>query len=204
MSFSILINYDPEITVEHESEAVAHAKEHLADVEGLATIVVVDPSGEVSAFFTNRRITTTFSLISPAGHTPHIGTVAAELADLTEAILTLPTCSDMIQALLDAQEVAQLAKQATGLETLTFDHAALIESTCEFFGINDIEDLTDDRYNAAAAAVVGGLIEETITLEVKVSIRRGANQDIGDFIENLHYEIRSQTPGVHIIDTELS
>lgn len=81
---------------------------------------------------------------------------------------------------------------------------SIVDSICEFFGVDDVSEITDEamadareRLNPQPAT------EEVIQLVVKLKVRIAGGASVKEFIENLDYSVISKTAGITVTDTEI-
>lgn len=206
MSYSVSRNYDPTVTEPTLKAAEAHIDKVKTSQElPPTTVLIVDSGGSIARFYSTKRITGEYLKKEASvdiGDSVFIVDRAA--FDATESVLLL-SASEIIALADDESRCIEIAHRS-GVE---WDGPAdvlqdtFIESICEFFALDKIEDLTQERLEAAVQGIYGGIVEETVDLVIKVSVRRFKETSCNDFVEGLEYVIVSKTPGAVVTDTEI-
>lgn len=114
--------------------------------------------------------------------------------DVTTAVLMMHR-SEIFALECDSAAALDLAYlHAPGVEAV--NEARLVESICEFFAIDMLVDLTDERLEAAALDVLGGFVEEIVTLPLEVKIRRPANGQAATSNLAIQHTVWSNSPSI--------
>ncbi|MFK4705543.1 hypothetical protein ABIC83_002382 [Roseateles asaccharophilus] len=127
----------------------------------------------------------------------------AEEFDATDAVL-----------LLDRDDLVELEDCSENSDQLGREHVAgwdgkpcsvyLVDSVLAFFGVSDLEDVTEEMLQAARETYKPQPPNTvSVVLSVKVKIRLKAGVTADEVIENLDYAVLSGTAGASIVDTEI-
>ncbi len=195
MSWTLLHDFYPEQTAETLDQALGLASDLLKG-GAPATVIILDELGNLCRFQTTRRIRTSASTTEGGALLRAVQDIDL---DVTTAVLMMARVE--VFALEDDPAAAlELAYQhAPGAAAV--NEARLVESICDFFAIDDLHDLTDERLEAAAQEVLGGLVEETVTLQLEVKVRRPANAQAAEAAQVLQHNVWSSTPGVRVLNS---
>lgn len=121
--------------------------------------------------------------------------------DATDHILLMKP--DAIRALVDGSENTDVI----GCAHVSWDgphEVAITDSIRYFFGVDDLEEITDEAIAEANHRLSPQpAIEQIVTLEIKVKVRVAPGASVGEFIENLNYSVTSNTVGITVNDTEI-
>lgn len=200
---TILKNYSPEISAPDVLTAIETAEGLIASAtDGPTTCVVLDDNGNVCRFLTTKRIEVVVRTVRrPNGKA--LGAIETLTLDMTTAVLMLSR-EQVIALESDGSAAFKLVCDTHNVQPCNFSPEWLASAICNFFCIEDLDDLTDDLLHAAIQAVLGGIVEETVTLSIAVKVRHAANVDVNSFIEDLDYSITSNTPGAKVLSTEIT
>lgn len=121
--------------------------------------------------------------------------------DATDAILAMPH-SELI-SLQDHREntdrIGELYIQWDG----PFE-VEVVDSILEYFEVDSLACITAEMLQKAnQQAGPAPFVMETLTLMIKVNVRKAPGADLTDFIENLDYSVQSNTLGVVVTNTEI-
>jgi hypothetical protein len=115
--------------------------------------------------------------------------------------------------LMDYGNLINLTDYSEDTDQIGFDHidwsgpceVYLCGSICKFFDVEKIKDITEEKFNAVKNSFnLKPPTTRSIMLSIRVKVDMAQNSgELSDLIENLDYSIRSQTPGMVIIDTEI-
>lgn len=195
MSWTLLHDFNPEQTTETLDQALGLASDLLKG-DAPATVIILDELGNLCRFQTTRRIRTSASTTEGGALLRAVRDIDL---DVTTAVLMMARVE--VFALEDEPAAAlELAYQhAPGAAAV--NEARLVESICDFFAIDDLHDLTDERLEAAAQEVLGVLVEETVTLQLEVKVRRPANAQPAEAASVLQHNVWSNSPGVRVLNS---
>ena len=198
---TLIEDFNPEIEVPSLQAAEQIIADRLTGQKIPRTYVVIQ-GGETIKFVSSRRILGDFVKEVNAGLKSDMAVeIDRESFDATDAVL-LMTREDIIELGECEEAVDALARELVAWDG-PFTVESLVDSIAEFFAIDNIADLTQDRLDAAVQAH-GGVVEEfTVTLTIQVRGKRFSSTDINEFIEDLDYSIRSNTDGVMVTSTEM-
>lgn len=182
-------------------EAIGLAEELLGGIpDGECSTFTVERDGRLLASVTNRRITGTF-------HKEYWS--AGEKAQECEALEfdatghVLRMAGGELRALRDNRESSDAVGRAHVAWNGPF-RVTLVDSVCAFFGVDDVEDITDEalafarrRWYEEAPALV--CVHLTVALQVSVA----AGASLAEFVGNLDWGFHSRTVGVSVIDAEI-
>lgn len=122
--------------------------------------------------------------------------------DATDHILLMSP--DDVRALQDGSDNTD----EIGSAHVSWDgpHDVMIaDSIRMFFGVESLEEITDDAFAAAKQRLnPQPATEHTVTLTLKVKVRVAAGSAVSDFIEELDYSVTSNTSGITVLDTEIA
>lgn len=195
MSWTLLQDYNPEQTADSFEQALSWAADCLSG-ESLCTAIILDELGNICRFQTNRRIVTTASKVEGGAILKAVQDIDL---DLTTAVLMMHR-SEIFALEHDSTAALDLAyMHAPGVAAV--NEAKLVESICEFFAIDMLEDLTDERMEAAAIGVLGGYVEETVTFPLEVKIRRPANGQAASSTPALQHTVWSNSPNIRVLSS---
>lgn len=80
----------------------------------------------------------------------------------------------------------------------------IAEAVCRFFGVDDVEDITDEAVAYAKAQRIPALpTTETVTLKVKLTLKLTPGASVNSFIEDCDYRFTSNTAGAIVQTTEI-
>lgn len=195
MSWTLLHDFYPEKTTETLDQALGLASDLLKG-DAPATVIILDELGNLCRFQTTRRIRTSASTTEGGALLRAVRDIDL---DVTTAVLMMARVE--VFALEDDPAAAlELAYQhAPGAAAV--NEARLVESICDFFAIDDLHDLTDERLEAAAQEVLGGVVKETVTLQLEVKVRRPANAQPAEAASVLQHNVWSNSPGVRVLNS---
>lgn len=182
--------------------AVAWAAQALTTLEDgeLTTFTVEDRKGNPVAAVTNQRIQGTFIKQSASRREDAIY-VGEEHFDATDAVLLLS--HKELMCLRDNDQSTDRLGQ------LYIDwngpcHVCLEDAICDYFGVEDITDISPELLAFARNRAQPQEPEErTLTLTVKVKVRVHPGSSVDAFVANLDYAVTSCTPGVVVCATEI-
>ena len=161
-----------------------------------STVTVEDADERVIASFTNRKVVGVMRRQTD-GPRDTLVPVGEDEFDATDFILLMD--AGEIRKIMDNDETSD----DIGRAHVTWDDPCdveIVESICEFFGIDSLEDLTDENVAfARAQRVPTPLVEKTVTLTVRVDIRALREDDVSAFLRNLNCAVESRTPGVFVM-----
>lgn len=127
--------------------------------------------------------------------------VGEEEFDATNAILLMPHGE-----LIELQDSDDSTDQI-GRDHVQWDgpcEVRIVDSICEYFGVEDLRELSVDAFEKAKElAKPKAPKTQSIALVIKVDVQSIDGASINEFIENLDYSVRSNTPGVIVKDTEI-
>lgn len=198
---TLIEDFNPEIEVPSLQVAEQIIADRLTGQKIPRTYVVIQ-GGETIKFVSSRRILGDFVKEVNAGLKSDMAVeIDRESFDATDAVL-LMTRENIIELGECEEAVDALARELVAWDG-PFTVESLVDSIAEFFAIDNIADLTQDRLDAAVQAH-GGVVEDfTVTLTIQVRGKRFSSTDINEFIEDLDYSIRSNTDGVMVTSTEM-
>ena len=185
------------------ADLVQQAESRLQACPGsTATFAIWSPADKLVAALSTERITGVFYKQVWGGRKGDDAvTVGEEHFDATDHILNM--APDAVRSLEDCDdETDEVGRSHVSWDGPCSVH--VVTSLCDFFGVEDVEDITDEalafakqRLNPQPAT------EQTLTLsiQVKISVAPGAN--VSEFIENLDYSVTSNTHGITVRDTEI-
>lgn len=170
--------------------------------EGETSTFTVEADGKLVAAITNRRIIGNFTKQTWGGRKNddaiYVGT---EDFDATSMILMMDY--NQLIKLQDNDE----SSDDVGRSLVDWSgpcEVAITTAVCDYFGVMAIEDITEDALKFARQRENPKLHEEeTVTLQIKVRIRRHPDATAAEFVENLDYSVVSNTPGIVVVDTEI-
>jgi hypothetical protein len=195
MSWTLLQDYNPEQTADSFEQALSWATDCLRG-ESLCTAIILDERGNICRFQTTRRIVTTASKVEGVATVRAVQDIDL---DVTTAVLMMHR-SEIFALEYDSATALDLAYlHAPGVAAV--NEARLVESICEFFAIDMLEDLTDERLEAAALDVLGGYVEETVTFQLEVKVRRPANGRAAASAHELQHTAWSNTPHIRVLSS---
>lgn len=167
-----------------------------------STFTVETTDGKLMAAVTNRRITGAFYKQEWGGRKNDMAiSCGVEEFDATDAVL-----------LLSHAQLIELQDNAESSDEIGRSHVdwsgpcsvELVQSVLEFFGVSDLEDITEEALAFARSRLNPLPAEElVVTLSVNVKVRVAPGISVEDFVDNLDYSIKSGTPGVVVTDTEI-
>ena len=199
---TLIEDFNPEIEVPSLQAAEQIIADRLTGQKIPRTYVVIQ-GGETIKFVSSRRILGDFVKEVNAGLKSDMAVeIDRESFDATDAVL-LMTREDIIELGECEEAVDALARELVAWDG-PFTVESLVDSIAEFFAIDDISDLTQDRLDAAVKAQGGGVEDFTVTLTIQVSGKRFSNVDLNEFIGDLDYSVRSNTAGVMVTATEMT
>ena len=199
---TLLEDFNPELELPSLEAAEQIIAERLKGLAVPRTYVVIQ-GGETIKFQSTRRILGDFVKQVNAGLKFDMATeIDRESFDATDAVLML-TRAEIID-LGECDEAVDAFARAFVSWDGPFAVESLVDSIAEFFAIDDISDLTQDRLDAAVKAQGGGVEDFTVTLTIQVSGKRFSNVDLNEFIGDLDYSVRSNTAGVMVTATEMT
>lgn len=197
MSWKLLHDFNAEQSTETLDQALGLAADLLKGTAP-ATVIILDELGKICRFQTTRRIRTTAFTTEGAAL---LKAVQDTDLDVTTAVLMMGR-GEVFALEDDPATALDLADQlAPG--TAAVDVARLVESICDFFAIDDLHDLTDERLDAAAQEVLGGFVEETVTLQLVVNVRRPANAPEDQSASVLKHNVWSNSLAVRVLSSEV-
>lgn len=195
MSWTLLQDYNPEQTVDSFEQALSWAADCLGG-ESLCTAIILDERGNICRFQSTRRIVTTASKVEGVATVRAVQDIDL---DVTTAVLMMHR-SEIFALEYDSAAALDLAYlHAPGVAAV--NEARLVESICEFFAIDMLEDLTDERLEAAALDVLGGFVEEIVTLPLEVKIRRPANGQAATSNPAIQHTVWSNSPSIRVLSS---
>lgn len=205
MSFSIVRDGDEVGPHSDKGKAIAEAYRLLSQLPepGPATFAVFDVSGDdpkLVASVTNRRIIGTFYKqfwggrkgddALPCGEEEFDGTNEVLMADL--------------ERLHGIEDNSETTDEIGMVEWSGPRYVEIVDSICRYFGVDDVEDITQEalefareRENPQQAS------EETATLTVKLRIRASKDVDLESVLSEMDYRFSSATAGAVIAGSEI-
>lgn len=195
MSWTLLHDFNPEQTADSFEQALSWAADLLRG-QSLCTAIILDELGKIWHFQTTRRIVTTASKVEGGATLKAVQDIDL---DVTTAVLMMHR-SEIFALEHDSAAALDLAYlHAPGVAAV--NEARLVESICEFFAIDMLEDLTDERLEAAALDVLGGYVEETVSLQLAVKVRRPANGQAAASPPALQHTVWSNSPNIRVLSS---
>lgn len=168
-----------------------------------ASFTVENEDGYLLAVFTNRRMVGTFSKQKWGGRKGNDAiAIGDETFDATDAVLLMPH-----------KDLQQLKDNSSRSDEIGQAHVSwhgpcsvqIADSICAFFGVDTFEEITTEALAFAKQQLAPKPAEEqTVTLSVKVKIRKAPGCEVQEFIENLDYSVVSNTTGIVVLDTEIA
>ena len=195
MNWTILHDFNRAQTTETLGQALGLAADLLKG-GAPATVIILDELGNLRQFQTTRRIRTSAS--------------TTEGGALLKAVQDIDLDVTPVVLMMARVEVVALNDDPAAALELAYQHAPgaaavnesrLVESICDFFAIDDLHDLTDERLEAAAQAVLGGVVEETVTLQLEVKVRRPANAEPSAASSVLKHHVWSSSPSIRVLSS---
>lgn len=168
-----------------------------------ATFTIKDAAGQRVASVTNRRITCSFVKQTWGGRKGDDAIfVGEEHFDATDAVLSLDYAKFL--ELADADD----SSDELGRAHIDWDgpcSVTLLESVCEYFDVEYPHQVTPLEFSVAQAHASPKAAEsKMLTLTVQVRVRVAPGASVEDFLADLDYTVRSNTPGVVVTDTEIT
>lgn len=167
-----------------------------------STFTVETADGKLMASVTNRRITGAFYKQEWGGRKNDIAiSCGVEEFDATDAVL-----------LLNHAALIELDDNSENTDEIGRSHVdwsgpcsvELVQSVLEFFGVSDLEDITEEALTYARARINPLPAEEKfVELTVKVQVRMAPGISVEEFVDNLDYKVSSGTPGAVVTGTEI-
>lgn len=182
-------------------DTITNHSSALTDHEA-STFSVINEKGLVVASISNRKIIGNFYKQEWSGHRNDVAvTVGNEAFDATNAILLLPY-SRLIELEDNNENTDELGKSFIDWDGP--HHVQITSSICEYFGVDSIDEITEDNFNFVKSRTqVLEPISEIVTLQIRVQVNRMPGAELQDFLDNLDYDITSQTTGVVVSKTEI-
>jgi len=167
------------------------------------TFTVEDADGYLVASVTNRRIIGTFVKQAWGGRKGDDACFVEEVEfDATNHVLLMTH-----EALTQLQDGFESTDEL-GLAHISWNgpcEVSVTDAICQFFGVDDIRDVTPEALAYARNRAHPQPPEEkTITLSIKLNLRVTPGASVQEFIEDLEYSVTSNTVGVVVCSTELT
>ena len=182
-------------------EAIGLAEELMGGIPvGECSTFTVERDGRLLASVTNRRITGTFHKEYWSAREEAVECEALEF-DATGHVLRM--AGGELRALRDNRDSSDAVGQAHVAWNGPF-RVTLVESVCEFFGVDDVADITDEalafaRWRWYEEAPVKACVHLTVALQVRVA----AVASLAEFVGRLDWGFHSRTVGVSVTDAEI-
>lgn len=199
-------NHDQGTVIDQYSNqvsAIANAKDLLsrAPAGEECTFTVMNEDGYLIASITNRRIMGIFKKQEWSGaKKDHAMTVAEQGFDATSLILRLPR-SELVKLEDDDESTDRI-----GTEVISWDGpyvVNLVDSILDFFGIEDLNEITDEALQYAREAFPPiKQVEEVIQVVLDIRVKRFENISFERVAQGLKYQVSPETPGVTVSSVE--
>lgn len=127
--------------------------------------------------------------------------VGEESFDATDYVLRMKL--DKLHCLQDGHE----SSDTVGEAHIDWDgphEVYIVDAVLAYFGVAELREITQEQLDFVLDHVQPQESElQTVTLTFKVDVRKPKGADTAEFVNDLEYNLRSNTPGIVVIDTEL-
>lgn len=194
--------------LEDLDQAIGLVEDFLDGTAEETTFTVRDDCGEVVASVTNRRIIGQFVKQAWGGRKGDDAIFVEEVEfDATSAVLNMHW--NEFNALKDND----ITSDAVGRSLVDWNgpfEVKLVDQVCAYFGVEKIGRITPTHLFYARTRSCPQ-IEEVVTLTIRVKVKLpklGSEEETNDllssFVDDLDYEVRSDTVGVEVVSTEIT
>lgn len=206
MQYTICANGQEIGPIKNKAAALAEMKsvyEALA-FEGEVTVQMTDGEGTLLAVRTNRRILAKCFkervLEGDAGCIEQIG----------DPVDFDVTCDVLSEGWVKIKEIEDRMSSSDWLKEGNVEHDGpfeieVVQSICEFFGVEDISEITEAAFNSVTKGVKKPKLEMKmlkVTVTVFVQVKEGVNlQEVAD---EMDYNFQSTVAGACVTDTEFA
>lgn len=201
--YSVFKNFGHYSDFPHLHEATSAIEGLIGPAEdGETTFTVKDKKGRVLASVTNRRITGTFIKQEWGGRKGDDAIlIAEEDFDATDAIL-----------LMDYHDLIKVKDHDESSDSIGQDHVSwsgpcevrLGYSICDFFGVDEISEITQENFEYVRAARNPQEPTEVVaTLSFEIRLRVMPGVSVENLADNLNASFTSRMPGIIVAGSKL-